>query len=183
MKPSTHTAGQPPDGAQQTSHEQGAQTASAIDLERFLPYRLIRLSAAISRGIAAEYQQQFGLSIAEWRVLAVIARFPASSASELGEHTGMDKVSMHRAVRALQQQGLIASDQSTRDRRRQHLRLSRSGQQLHDQIAPRVLEFEQRLLAPLGSVRSGQLHALLEALQHSIEALDNSQHEAPRHEY
>jgi len=169
MKPSAR--------AVQPDHDNGQssapQSASAIDLERFLPYRLIRLSHAISRGIAAEYQQQFSISIAEWRVLAVIARFPGSSASELGEHTGMDKVSMHRAVRALQQGQLIASDQAAHDRRRQDLRLSSSGQQLHDQIAPRALEFEQRLLAPLGSARSEQLHDLLDRLQHSISALDD----------
>jgi len=164
MKPSVQTATR--DSADQPD------TVNAIDLERFLPYRLIRLSHAISRGIAASYQQEFGLSIAEWRVLAVIARFPGSSASELGEHTGMDKVSMHRAVRALQQRQLIASDQSARDRRRQHLRLSHAGLSLHDQIAPRALAFEQQLLAALDSEDQALLHALLDRLQLSIQRLN-----------
>ena len=168
MKPSARTVKH----TQDTVQDEESIAISAIDLERFLPYRLIRLSHAISRGIAAEYQQQFGISIAEWRVLAVIARFPGSSASELGEHTGMDKVSMHRAVRALQHRALIAIDLAAHDRRRLHLRLSQTGQQLHDEIAPRVLAFEQRLLAPLGAAHSRQLHALLDQLQHSINALD-----------
>ncbi len=163
MKPSARALDAAPDPA--------AETAGAIDLERFLPYRLIRLSHAISRGIAAGYQQEFGISIAEWRVLAVIARFPDSSASEPGEHTGMDKVSMHRAVRTLQRRQLIASDQATHDRRRQHLRLSGAGQQLHDQIAPRVLAFERQLLAPLKAADHRLLHQLLDRLQHSIDTI------------
>lgn len=169
MKPSSRpqTLAQPDPADAEKQHP----TVSALDLESFLPYRLIRLSHAISRGIAAGYQLEFGISIAEWRVLAVIARFPDSSASQLAEHTGIDKVAMHRAVRALQQRHLITSAKPAHDRRRQHLQLTSDGQQLHAAIAPRVLEFEQRLLTPLSAADEQRLHALLQQLEHSVATL------------
>ena len=49
-----------------------------FDLERFLPYRLSVLTNTISQGIAAGYREQFGISITEWRILAVLGRIVES---------------------------------------------------------------------------------------------------------
>ena len=51
----------------------------ALDLEKFLPYQLSVLSNTISAAIAETYSSRYGLSISEWRVLAVLGRFPGSS--------------------------------------------------------------------------------------------------------
>ncbi len=58
-----------------------------IDLDRFLPYRLSVLTNLVSSTIADAYQRRFGLSIPEWRVLAVLARYPRLSAAEVAELT------------------------------------------------------------------------------------------------
>ncbi|MCA1778441.1 MAG: MarR family transcriptional regulator, partial [Xanthomonadaceae bacterium] len=42
-----------------------------LELENFLPYRLSVLSNRVSQGIAATYEQRFGLSVTEWRVIAI----------------------------------------------------------------------------------------------------------------
>ena len=47
-----------------------------LELDRFLPYRLSILSNLISSAIASSYSARFGLSIPEWRVMAVLGRFP-----------------------------------------------------------------------------------------------------------
>ena len=52
-----------------------------IDLDRFLPYRLSVLTNLVSGTIADAYRRRFGLSIPEWRVLAVLARHPGLSAA------------------------------------------------------------------------------------------------------
>ena len=41
-------------------------------LEDFLPYRLAILSNTVSGTIAETYAQRFGLTIPEWRVIAVL---------------------------------------------------------------------------------------------------------------
>jgi DNA-binding MarR family transcriptional regulator len=45
-------------------------------LEDFLPYRLAILSHTVSSSIARAYDQRFGLTIPEWRVIAILGRFP-----------------------------------------------------------------------------------------------------------
>ena len=75
-----------------------------LHLEKFLPYRLSVLSNTVSSAIAAAYFMNFGLSIPEWRVMAVLASTPGLSAAEVTARTAMDKVAVSRAVAALQAQ-------------------------------------------------------------------------------
>ena len=70
-----------------------------LDLEAFVPYRLSVLSNRVSGAIARQYTERFGLTMAEWRVMAVLGGSPGLSARELSSRTGMDKVQVSRAVR------------------------------------------------------------------------------------
>ena len=54
-----------------------------LDLEHFLPYRLSVLSNRISQDIARLYAERFDLGVTEWRLLAVLGRYPGLSASRL----------------------------------------------------------------------------------------------------
>ena len=56
-------------------------------LEKFMPYRLARLSSTVSTTIARAYDKEFGLSIPEWRVIAILGRYPGLSAVEVAEQT------------------------------------------------------------------------------------------------
>jgi DNA-binding MarR family transcriptional regulator len=115
-------------------------------LEEFLPYRLSVLSHTISTTIARAYQNQFGVSVPEWRVIAILGRFPGLSAVEVAERTMMDKVAVSRAVTKLIANGRIDREFANADRRRSILNLSDAGRQLHNEIAPLALAFERDLL-------------------------------------
>ena len=47
--------------------------ATEFRLELFLPYRLSVLANRLSREFARRYQDEFGLSIPEWRVIAAVS--------------------------------------------------------------------------------------------------------------
>jgi len=83
---------------------------AALDLDRFLPYRLSVLSNRISQAIAKLYQARFGFGITEWRVIAVLGRYPALSANTVAERTAMDKVAVSRAVAHLLERGLLTRE-------------------------------------------------------------------------
>ena len=119
---------------------------SELILENFLPYRLSILSNTVSSTIASAYNKRFGLSIPEWRVIAVLGRFPGLSAVEVAERTLMDKVAVSRAVTKLVKTGRIDRQFADADRRRSILHLSEEGQKVHDEIAPLALKFEDDLL-------------------------------------
>jgi len=133
-------------------------------LEDFLPYRLSILSNTVSGAIASAYDRRFGLSIPEWRVIAVLGRFPGLSAVEVANRTMMDKVAVSRAVSKLIKSGRIDREFADADRRRSILNLSEEGRRVHDEIAPLALKFEADLLHGFTDDEIRLLNALMERL-------------------
>ena len=142
-----------------------------LDLEHFLPYRLSVLSNRISQAIATRYAQRFGIGVTEWRVVAVLGRYPDLSAGEVAARTAMDKVAVSRAVARLLERGLVERDTHGDDRRRSVLALSRSGQRIYDDIAPLALDLERRLLSRLDRDERAALDALLDKLADGVSHL------------
>jgi len=133
-------------------------------LEDFLPYRLSILSNTVSSTIARVYDKRFGLTIPEWRVIAVLGRFPGLSAVEVAERTLMDKVAVSRAVTKLLRRGRLDREFADADKRRSILNLSEEGWRVHNEIAPLALRFERDLLHGLSDDEKQKLDVLMERL-------------------
>jgi DNA-binding MarR family transcriptional regulator len=135
-----------------------------LRLEYFLPYRLAVLSTTVSATVARAYDKRFGVSIPEWRVIAVLGRFPGLSAVEVAERTMMDKVAVSRAVTKLIKNGHIDREFADTDKRRSILNLSDDGKRLHDEIAELALQFERDLLLGFSEEELDSLNSLMERL-------------------
>jgi DNA-binding MarR family transcriptional regulator len=137
-----------------------------LELERFLPYRLSILSNRLSQAIAREYQQRFNLSMTEWRVMAVLARFNGDglSAREVAERTAMDKVAVSRALARLTTAGRVSRSTHNGDKRRSVLRLTAKGWKIHDTVAPRARAHEREVLGHLTTDERRVLTQILDKL-------------------
>jgi len=133
-------------------------------LEKFMPYQLARLSSTVSTTIARAYDKEFGLSIPEWRVIAILGRFPGLSAVEVAEQTFLDKVAVSRAVTKLIKSGRIDRQFADADRRRSILNLSARGREVHDGVAKLALKFEDDLLEGLDEADVEQFNAVMDKL-------------------
>lgn len=154
-----------PRGKDRAAPEDGGGGAhEVLELERFLPYRLSVVSNHISQTIADAYAERFGISITEWRVLAVLGRYPELSATGVAERTAMDKVAVSRAVARLLKTGMIDRKIHDSDRRRSVLRLSAAGYRIYDQVAPMALDYERRLLAGFSDAERATLARLIDRL-------------------
>lgn len=140
-------------------------SARMLDLERFLPYRLSVLSNRISADIAMLYQARHGLSIPQWRVIAVLWRRPGLSATEVAQRTAMDKVAVSRAVSSLLDESRIERGTDGDDRRRSVLRLTAKGRAIYEDVAPRALAYERRLLESLRGDERQALDSLLARIE------------------
>ena len=135
-----------------------------LHLEKFLPYRLSVLSNTVSSAIAAAYFMNFGLSIPEWRVMAVLAANPGLSAAEVTARTAMDKVAVSRAVNALLAAGRLHRTTAPKDRRRTHLALTAAGERVYARVVPMALQYERNLVAPLSARDLATLDRLVRVL-------------------
>ena len=140
-------------------------------LEDFLPYRLVRLSSTVSTTIARAYDKEFGLSIPEWRVIAVLGRFPGLSAVEVAEQTFLDKVAVSRAVTRLIKNGRIDREFADADRRRSILNLSETGRNVHDGVAKLALDFERDLLEGLDEQDVDALNRIMDTLLDKVRSV------------
>lgn len=135
-----------------------------LALERFLPYRLAVLGFRVSRGIARVYADRFGLTIPEWRVLAVLGRYPEISANEVAERSAMDKVMVSRAVARLLGAGLLKRRMDAADRRRSALALSSRGAAVYAEVVPQALALEADVLAAFTPAEAAEFDRLLDKL-------------------
>ncbi len=122
-----------------------SEAAEAFILEEFLPYELSVAANRISRLFARRYGQAFGLSIAQWRVLAVVGRNRALSPGQVAEATEMDKVKVSRAAATLVERGLLSQATDPQDGRARVLRLTEQGQALHRAIVPLARDLEAQI--------------------------------------
>lgn len=136
----------------------------SIELERFLPYRLSVLTNIVSSAIADAYRRRFGLSIPEWRVIAVLSRHPGISATEVAELTRMDAVAVSRAVSRLIRAGRLRRTIARHDRRRSVLSVSPAGAAVYREVAPLALRFERDLLDGMDRAERAALDSALDTL-------------------
>lgn len=131
-------------------------------LENFLPYRLSFTANLVSQAIATAYSDLFGLSIPEWRLLAVIVEGERTTQAQIAMRTRMDKVTVSRAATALRERGLVAVIPNPEDGRSHLLALTGEGRALYDQIAPKALELEEGIFA---SLEADELEAFTRTLR------------------
>ena len=123
----------------------------SFDLTAFLPYQLAVAASHVSRGFAARYRAEFGLTIPEWRVLAHLAQSGAVSVREIHARVDMDKSKVSRAAARLQSAGLIEKHDHPDDRRLIHMQLTTQGAALMARIVPIALAYQDQMLAQLGA--------------------------------
>jgi DNA-binding MarR family transcriptional regulator len=145
-----------------------AKAAQKLTLAEFLPYQLSITSNAVSDLIARAYRGRFALKIPEWRLMAVLGERASATQRELVVATAMDKVTVNRASKALEDRGLIGRAPNAADGRSHHLALTATGRELYDQIVPLALSVEKELL---DSIDAGALEAMLARLRARVAEL------------
>jgi DNA-binding MarR family transcriptional regulator len=144
-----------------TRREAPAPDGVSFRLEDFLPYRLSVAANRVSRLFARRYAESYGLSIPEWRVLAIVGRFETLSPSAVGEWSAMDKVKVSRAAASLVARGLLKQTQDPEDGRGRLLRLTRKGTTVYEGMVPLACQLEGHLAEGLSRA---EWSALLKAL-------------------
>src|SRR5580698_10732899 len=144
-----------------------------LHLQDYLPYRLSVAANAVSRLIARAYEDQFGLTIPQWRLMAVLADEGALTQQSLCGRTLMDKVTVMRAAQGLTRRRLVNRQPNAQDGRSHRLELSPSGYALYCKVIPLAREYESQLLAGLKASDVALLHRLLRPVESA--ALVNSE--------
>lgn len=171
------------DAAENTGVKNDSARSDGGQLAGFLPYQLSITSNAVSSLIAERYRKRFGLTIPEWRVMAVLGDAAScngagagAGAGEAGGRAGltqraltqatlMDKVAVNRAVRVLEDRALVARLPNPADGRSQLLELTDEGRAIHAEVMPLALATEHELLAGFGADQQAALRQMLQDIR------------------
>ena len=133
-------------------------------LDRFLQYRLSVLANTVSRAIARLYADRFGITIPEWRVLAILGDSGPVTSAEIRDRTAMDKVQVSRAIQRLVSARLVSRRTDPADRRRATIAMTGKGAGVYREIVPLALSREAILLDGFSDDERRVLDALLNRL-------------------
>lgn len=151
-----------------------AEGAAQLHLTRFLPYRLSVLTNVVSHTVAKLYDKRFGITIPEWRIIAVLGSGETLSAGEIAQRTAMDKVQVSRAISRMLDSALILRESGDTDRRKALLTLTPKALDIYAEIVPLALAYEAQLTSALTEEEATQLDRLMSKLQAQADQLSSA---------
>jgi DNA-binding MarR family transcriptional regulator len=146
-----------------------AVRATEFSLAEFLPYRLAVVTDSLARLFAENYEENFNLTIPEWRALAVVAQHGTLSPTAVGQHATMDKVKVSRAAQSLVAKGFLRQSPDPNDGRGRLLRLTRKGMTMHANMVPVAMRLEAMLFDDLSRTELAALNRVLAKIATRIE--------------
>jgi DNA-binding MarR family transcriptional regulator len=148
--------------------------ADDFQLRNFLPYRLTTAANGMTRLFARRLAEECGLSIPQWRVLAVLSSIGSASPSVVAKKGALDKVSVSRAVNDMAARGLLRQTPNPVDGRAHVLHLTRKGLSAYHRAMPLTSEIEAHMAAALSRAERDTLRKALGRLVQHFEALDGA---------
>lgn len=144
-----------------TNQNERTTTRDDLPLHQFLTYRLSRVQAKLNAQATAILRAHAGLTLSQWRILALVGAAGRTRLSELARIAALDKGLLSRNLKTLVADGLVKSKQDVIDHRVQHLSLSGSGQDLFETTLPRMHKRQRHLRS---SMTANELDVLYRAL-------------------
>lgn len=111
---------------------------------------------------------QFGLSLNQWRLLALVKSRNSCRAGDIADLLVMDKSQTSRVIKSLLKLDLIRSRPDQRDGRAIALEMTQAGEAVYQRIFVEVLSSNERILLPLSKEEAQLFHDMLgKLLSHS----------------
>ena len=107
-----------------------------LDLSEHLPYLVNRVGSALAERFSTDALAKAGLSIASWRVLAVLSSNGALRQTDLGEMTSIEVSTLSRLITRLVRDGLLRRSRSQADSREVSVGLTRKARALMRRLVP-----------------------------------------------
>ena len=116
------------------------------EISDLLSYRVHVVANLLSRGAELRYRRQFGVSLWEWRSIALLgAAGEALSLGDLAHAAGIDKSQMSRVVSGLARRRIVLREAHPGDGRGVRLTLTRTGRKLYDGLIRAAAERDAAL--------------------------------------
>jgi len=126
-----------------------AKPRSRLDLGDYVPYLANRVGMIIAEQFGEEALASHGLSIAMWRVMAVLAANGSQRQIDIVDKTSIEASTLSRLVSRLVRMGFVARSRSANSNREVAVELSAKGSTLVARLIPMARQYEADAIAGL----------------------------------
>ena len=156
----------------QSASETLPSADQSLPLDSSLFFKLVRVVNLTARPFQAGMGKTQQLTLNEWRVMVVLASHPGSAATDIAEATGLDKMSVSRALSGLGRLDRVVLKSDSNDQRRSPVYLSAAGRKLFARIGGHAIQREAELFS---GVSAQELKAMGNTLDKLVLALKSSE--------
>jgi MarR family transcriptional regulator, lower aerobic nicotinate degradation pathway regulator len=144
-----------------------------------MPGHLLRRCQQIAVAVFLEECRAFELTPLQFIVLAALECFGPMDQARLGGVTALDRTTIIVVLTKLEERGLITRAPSDKDKRAKIVAITDAGCQTAQDVMPKVLEAQERMVHPLNGRERTQLVALLRKMAEGNNALSRAPHRLP----
>lgn len=135
-------------------------------------HRLLKLNNRLMAPFSTHLSHRHDISLNEFRLLMAIGHLGPSASHELAAHTGVNAMSVSRAVATLEKHGRITVAPDPANRRRKTLSLTEEGERLYRIMLPQSVQVAEYLLSELSDADVAAFDRIMNTLIGTLEATD-----------
>jgi len=135
-------------------------------------HELLKLSNRLMAPFATHLADRYRISLNEFRLLMTIGGLGTTASHQVAEKTGVNVMSVSRAVSALERNGRISVATDPLNRRRKVLALTEEGRRLYEIMRPQSRKVAEFLFSELDCADIATLDRILGRLIATLEARD-----------
>jgi DNA-binding MarR family transcriptional regulator len=135
-------------------------------------HRLLKLTNRLMAPFSTHLADRYRISLNEFRLLMAIGARGTTASHEVADLTGVNVMSVSRAVSALEKHGRISVTTDPANRRRKSLALTPEGRRLYAIMRPQGARVADYLFSELGAADVGELDRILQQMIETLEARD-----------
>lgn len=149
-----------------------ADTASPDSAKSAMLHQLLKLTNRLMAPFSTHLAHRYKISLNEFRLLMTIGALGRAASHELAEMTGVNVMSVSRAVATLERHGRLKVVPDPANRRRKWLTLTEEGERLYAIMRPQSEKVADYLFSNLSEAETVQLGTTLTRLIDTLEATD-----------
>lgn len=140
-------------------------------LHQYLTYRMSRVQAKLNIQATRMLRAASGITLLQWRIIALIGAAGQTRMSELSKEAALDKGLLSRNLKTLIEDGVVNAFQDKSDHRAQNLSLSAKGIDIFERTLPVSRRRQQLLHDSLTAEELRVFRRVLDKLEQSAEII------------